>query len=312
MTQDDGARGVVRANLSFLGAIAIWGSFFPLMSHLLETWDPYSNAAARAVLGTLVLGALTMARHGVHAFAVRLPWRRVAALAVFGVVGFNLLMTLGIAHSGPISASIVATTGPISAAVLGRILYGRRIRPVLFLAAALAVAGGVSVALARGGGLVDLRGGELLVLAASIAWMWYSMRFGEWLGHVPQTQAATVTYGLGAIVLVLAVAVLGALGVTPLRIDLSAESMGLMVLVAVTSTAAAVLLWLDGVRRIGVTIGAAYGNLVPVVAVATAALFGIVPRPLELLGGLVVIAAVVLAQVGATAAEARTPRPSGD
>lgn len=307
MTEGDGARGAARANLSLLGAIAIWGSFFPLLAHLLETWDPYSNAAARALLGALVLVAMMIARHGRSALMPRLPWRRVLALGFFGIVGFNLLMTLGIAHSGPVSASIVATTGPITAAVLGRVLHGRAIRPVFALAALLAVAGGVCVALARGG-VADMRGGEVLVLGASVAWMWYSMRLSDWLGHVPRIQATAVTYLVGALMLVAGVAVLGALGVSPLRIDLSAESVGLMVVVAVTSTALAVMLWLQGVARLGVTVGAAYGNLVPVVAVATSALFGMVPMPLELIGGLIVIAGVVLTQIGA--GSVRTPPAS--
>lgn len=226
------------------------------------------------------------------------------------IAGFNLFMTLGIAHSGPISASIVATTGPISAAVLGRTLYGRRIAPIVGVAAALAVAGGLCVALAHGEGWDDLRGGELLVFAASVSWMWYSMRFGEWLGHVPQTVATAMTYGVGAVMLIVAALVLGALGVSPLRIDTGVESLGLMLVVAVSSTAVAVMLWLSGVARLGVTVGAAYGNLVPVVAVATAWATGTVPRGLELIGGLVVIAGVALTQLGPRLERLRTRAPS--
>jgi drug/metabolite transporter (DMT)-like permease len=299
MAEPEAARGAVRANLCLMGSIAIWGSFFPLLAHLLETWDPYSNAAGRAALGAVVLAIMAGMRGSPRPRATApLPWRRIVLLGVVGVAGFNLFMTLGIAHSGPISASIVATTGPISAAVLGRILYGRRIAPIVGIAAALAVAGGLCVALAHGEGWDDLRGGELLVFAASVSWMWYSMRFGEWLGHVPQTLATAMTYGVGAALLIVAALVLGALGISPLRVDTGLESLGLMLVVAVSSTAIAVLLWLSGVARLGVTVGAAYGNLVPVVAVATAWATGTVPRGLELIGGLVVIAGVALTQFG--------------
>jgi drug/metabolite transporter (DMT)-like permease len=286
------------ANASLAGAIAIWGSFFPLLAYLLETWDPYSNAAGRALLGSGVLGLVALARHGRRMFAVALPWRRIVPLALFGVVAFNLMMTLGVANAGPISASIVASTGPVAAAVLARVLYRRPIRPAIAVAAAMAVAGGVCVALARGGELADLRGGELLVLGASVAWLWYSMRFNDWLGGLPTFYVTWVIYAVGAVVLTVAVLVLAAFGISPLTIDTSAESVGLMVLVAATSTAAAVLLWLYGVGRLGVGVGAAYGNLVPVVTVAGAALFGIAPRPLELIGGVIVIAGVVVAQSG--------------
>ncbi|MBM3585834.1 MAG: DMT family transporter [Alphaproteobacteria bacterium] len=310
MAEPEGARGAMRANLCLIGSIAIWGSFFPLLAHLLETWDPYSNAAGRAALGAAVLAIMASMRRSPRPLATPLPWRRIVLLGVVGVAGFNLFMTLGIAHSGPISASIVATTGPISAAVLGRTLYGRRIAPIVGVAAALAVAGGLCVALAHGEGWDDLRGGELLVFAASVSWMWYSMRFGEWLGHVPQTVATAMTYGVGAVMLIVAALVLGALGVSPLRIDTGVESLGLMLVVAVSSTAVAVMLWLSGVARLGVTVGAAYGNLVPVVAVATAWATGTVPRGLELIGGLVVIAGVALTQLGPRLERLRTRAPS--
>ncbi|MGH6718235.1 MAG: DMT family transporter [Alphaproteobacteria bacterium] len=286
------------ANGSLLGAIAIWGSFFPLLAYLLETWDPYSNAAGRALLGSGVLGLFALARHGRRVFAQPLPWRRIVPLALFGVVAFNLLMTLGVAHAGPISAAIVAATGPVSAAVLARVLYRQPIRPAVAVAAVMAVAGGACVALAHGGDMADLRGGELLVFGASVAWLWYSMRFNDWLGGLPTFYVTAATYAVGAAILTVAVLVLGAFGITEPMIDTSAESLGLMALVALTSTAVAVLLWLHGVGRLGVAVGAAYGNLVPVVTVAGAALFGITPRPLEVIGGLIVIAGVVVAQSG--------------
>lgn len=303
MTRDaDGARPRLVANLSLLGAIGIWGSFFPLLAYLLRTWDPYSNAAARAFLGALVLVALAVLRHGARGFTLRLPWRRVVVLAVFGIAIFNVFMTLGVAHAGPISASIVAATGPVSAAVLARILYKRRIRPVIVVGAILAVAGGVCVALARGGDAGDLRGGELLVFAGSVAWLWYSMRFNDWLGELPRLQATAVTYLVAAAILVGGTLVFHVVGGGAPRIDLSPESLGLLAFLALSSTAVAVLLWLHGVARLGVAVGAAYGNLVPLVTVAGAALFGIAPRPLEIAGGLVVIAGVVLAQLGGGAA----------
>jgi drug/metabolite transporter (DMT)-like permease len=293
-----GAAGPLGANLSLLGAIAIWGSFFPLMAILLKTWDPLSNAAGRALLGAIVLSMMAGARHGWGGLPAGLPWRRVALLAVFGIVAFNVLMTLGVATAGPISAAIVATTGPVSAAVLSRIVYKTRIRPVIGIAALLAVLGGVCVAAGRGAGLGDIRGGELFVLGASVAWLWYSMRINEWLADVPPLQATAITYLVASAILVTAVALLGAFDLRPLRIDLSWGSIALMVTVAVSATSVAVVLWLRGVKRLGVTVGAAYGNLVPVIAVLAALPFGIVPHRLELVGGGIVILGVVLAQWG--------------
>jgi drug/metabolite transporter (DMT)-like permease len=290
--------GAMVATASLLGAVAIWGTFFPLVAILLRTWDPLPNSAVRLVTGAAVLVLVLVARHGFRALLGPLPWRRVLALSFVGIAGYNLTMTWGVAWSGPISASIVATAGPVIAALMQRAMYGTRLSRKVLLAATLAVAGGVCVALAGGGGLGDLRGGEILILAASATWLWYSMRMQDWFPGEAQERLTAVTYVVGSLGVSLAAILVGGLDLGPSRVDLSTNSLLLILGVGVSSTAIAVTLWLKGVARLGITVAAVWGNLVPFVTVLSSAALGIAPRPFEIVGGLVVIAGVVLVQRG--------------
>lgn len=85
------------ATASLLGAVTIWGTFFPLVAVLLRTWDPLPNSAVRLVTGAAVLVPVLVARHGFRALLGPLPWRRVLALSVVGIAGYNLTMTWGVA-----------------------------------------------------------------------------------------------------------------------------------------------------------------------------------------------------------------------
>ena len=61
--------------------------------------------------------------------------------------------------------------------------------------------------------------------------------------------------------------------------------------------ALATVTWNYGVRLIGVVVATLYLNLIPLATLATAMLLGIEPRPLQLVGGAIVLAGVVQAQL---------------
>jgi drug/metabolite transporter (DMT)-like permease len=184
----------------------------------------------------------------------------------------------------------------VIAAPMQRAIYRTRLSREVLVAAALAVAGGVRAALA--GGLGDLRGGESLILAASATWLWYSMRMQDRFPGEAQERLTAVTYVVGSLGVSLAAFLVGGLDLGPSRVDLSAGPLLLILGVGVSSTAIAVTLWLEGVARLGITVAAVWGNPVPFVTVLSSAALGIAPRPFEIVGGLVVIAGVVLVRRG--------------
>jgi drug/metabolite transporter (DMT)-like permease len=205
------------------------------------------------------------------------------------------MMTLSIELSSGVSAAIASATNPISSAVTARLLHRVPLLPGIVLGAALSTAGALVAIIGGAGAAVTLGGGELLVIAANVLWTWYSMMAQRWLAGYPQLHIAGLTALTGVAGLYAVIAVAGASGLAAFHVDLSPEPL-LLLLVAGASVAIGNSLWHYGVSRVGVTLAAMYGNLIPVVAAAIAMWAGTPPTAAQLLGAAIIIAGVLYAQ----------------
>ncbi len=287
----------LRANVSLAFTSLAWGSFFPIIEYLLQSWDAVTLSVTRLPLAVPVLVAALVLREGRYALFRAVPWRRVWMLGG-ALAGFTLLMTFGIAHSGAVAAAMLSTTAPILAALMSRVMDGVPLRRGIALAALLAVAGGLLLVFGREGRLDGFRGGEILVLLAVTVWLWHSLAAQKWLKGSSQLRITTLVSLSGGAVLCVAVGLLTVFGVSSPRIDVNGESVALILFLAVVSVAMANLCWHYGVSRLGVTVGAMYNNLIPLVAVAVALAFGSPPTWLQGAGGVLILAGVVYAQRG--------------
>jgi len=299
MTADRGAtvKNVVVAHAGFLLMVSLWGAMFPAIEQVLKTWDVVSTTTGRhtfAVAALLAVLAVTERRFPLHR---RLPWKRLALLGFFGMTVTSLMMTLSVYLSSGASAAIASATNPISSAITARFLQNVPLLPGVVAGAALSTVGGLISIFAGHGGAVELRGGELLIVVSNVIWTWYSLMAQRWLKGYSQLQitALTAVPGLAGLY---AVSIVGAVcGWVEVRIDVSTLPLLLVVFCGAVSVAVGNFLWHFGVSRVGVTIAAMYNNLIPVVAVVIAYWAGTQPSPLQLVGGAVIIAGVLFAQL---------------
>ena len=103
----------------------------------------------------------------------------------------------------------------------------------------------------------------------------------------PDIQPA-ITIPIGAVALLI--------GLADFHTDLSPRSLLLMTYLAITSICFAIMLWNYGVRHLGATVGSMYSNLSPVFAACIAMALGIYPTVMQIVGGLVILSGVVIAQ----------------
>ncbi|MBM3542463.1 MAG: hypothetical protein FJX51_10475 [Alphaproteobacteria bacterium] len=295
----EGARvpGRLAANVALGVAAFIWGSFFPVMAELLETWDPYSLTLARLVCGTLMLVALVLAIEGPRAYSTALPWRRLFLLGFVGFGLFCVLITFGILHSGPIAASLVSATGPILAAFMAWAFAGRPPTRRTGWAALLAVAGGVIVVFRDGAG--EVRGGEIFVLGSTAAFVWYSLKVPECVPRLSPIVITGHTVLAGTLVLIPVYALAAGAGWFEVRVDVSADGILMLVYLSVMAVGVAAVLWNYGIKRIRAEVAAMYSNLCPVFAVLVSVAFGITPNWAHGLGGAMILAAILWVQRGA-------------
>jgi drug/metabolite transporter (DMT)-like permease len=211
-------------------------------------------------------------------------------------------------HSRAGTASILLASTPILTALLSLYVGHERPDPRIWLGVVATFIGiMLVVTLGRdtGGDTEQSLLGNVLMVGASCAWALYtvgSRPLVERYGPI-QVTAWTLWSGTAGLLLI---------GIPDvLRTDLGAVSAGAwfgVVYAGALSIGLAYLIWYYGVRQIGNTRTAVFGNLVPVVALTAAWLhLGEVPRAGQVLGALVIIGGVTLAQVRPRARSVRPP-----
>src|SRR3954447_15525804 len=214
-----------------------------------------------------------------------------------GAVGYALQSGLYFAAIQRLDVSLVALllyTYPafvtIAALVLGRVQGSLRTTVALVVASV----GLVLVLLAAGTGTFDL-GGALLALAASVTYTTYILISDRIIGAIDP-------FALAALVLTGATASFTVAGLATGSLDLAlpAEAWLWLLLIALVSTVVAVSAFFAGLRRVGPSEAAILSTFEPVVTVALAFMvLGEHLTPVQLAGGALVLAAVVLLQLPA-------------
>jgi len=302
MTTTPSSTQTLLANLGLLVVVVLWGSQVPVANNLAQRWDPFFLASIRYVaalpLFWLLLSVFQPRSPAQPATAPRLSLLRFCGLGL-ATTGFAVFYMLGVAWANPITSALVAATGPIIGALVLWALTG--LRPTLGVGLGLlaVVPGALLITLdfSRQDVALELSGGEPLIMLALACWSVYSLLAQRWLAGRSQLRITAIS--VTATVPLIGLVYLGAwaLGLTygefaaPRGTDLLAFTY--LVLGALLT---AVTLWNIGVSRLGLVIAAMYLNLIPIVAVVIAMLYGIYPRPEQLIGGGLVIAGVLVAQ----------------
>jgi drug/metabolite transporter (DMT)-like permease len=211
-------------------------------------------------------------------------WRRFALLGLLGVGLYNALQYLALHTSTALNVTLVASSMPLWMMALGRLFFGARIARAQWLGALLSMAG-VAVVLARGdwAQLTQLKlvPGDLYMVAATMAWAWYSWLLArpaepepiraDWAAFL----LAQVVFGLGWSGLMTA----GEWALTAPRIVWGWPLAAALGFVAVGPAVLAYRCWGLGVRRAGPTVAGFFSNLTPLFAALMSALFlGETPR----------------------------------
>jgi drug/metabolite transporter (DMT)-like permease len=300
-----GLREVLLANGGLLLNTTVWGTFFPLVEILLRHWDLFSATAGRQVIGTIVLFTTLWLIERKSPFRRGLPWGWMLWLSFVGITLGSLVTTLAVFFSSGLSAAIISATNPISSAitawVLHRVPLGRRI----IAGAVLSVAGGLVAATASNGGRMNFGLGEIAIVVSNVMWAWFSLGIQHRLRGMSQLERNAYTLAPAAVTLVLLVLMLKLTGLYPIHISLEPEPVLCLLYIGIVPIALGNYLWHWGISRIGVNIAAMYQNMIPVTAVLVTLWMGRYPSWAQLVGGAVIVAGVLYAQLGAF----RRPKP---
>lgn len=292
---------------ALLGLTAlIWGCNFTVVKAALLTLDPHLFNALRFSLSVALLSVFwafpafrlrrrTAARIRDRWQTDRLPFVLVIALGLGGHVLYQVLFIEGIARTNAGTTSLLLAGVPLWTAVVGSAMGIDHLSRGAWFGLAVGFAGTVLVALpgdASAVGAIHIDFGAMLVLLASIAWAGYTA-FSKPL----MRSLSTLTLTLSTMLVGLPVLWLFALPSLP---SADWSTVGFWTWAAVVysgalSTGLAYVLWNYGIQHRGPAHTAVYGNLVPIVGVATGAVFlGEQVGVPELAGGALILVGLLL------------------
>jgi drug/metabolite transporter (DMT)-like permease len=281
------SRGVVAvapgsAGLAAAGgalACVIVGSSFAVSAEIAALPHAFGQAL-RYSAAAIVLALILRGRVG---RPTRADGLRLAGVAAFGAVGFNLCLVAAVERADPSVVGVIIGCAPLLLVALS----GGRPDARLLGAAAIVVAGAALVQGAGDGGGaagVTLAGGALVceclfsLLAAPLLPKLGALRF-----------SAHVTWMAAAMFVLLSIAELG-----HLRAPGDTETAAIAFL-ALLPTALAFVLWYTAVHRLGVDRAGLLVGLMPVAALAASLLLGFEPARPEQLAGVLLVAGGVTA-----------------
>lgn len=281
--------------LKLLMTMALWGGTFIAGRLVVQDMGAFSAAFCRFAIASLALLILTYTLEGALPRPPRKLWLPIALLGLTGIFAYNVFFFSGLKTVEAGRAALIIALNPVAIA-LGAALWLKdplsRTRlagiGLSLLGAAVVISDGEPVKLLRG----DVGLGELFMLGCVLSWMSYTLLGKAVMAELSPFAATTYACLSGAIMLLgpavregLAGAVATASAITWL---------GLLYL-GVLGSAVGFSWYYDGLRQIGPARAGVFINLVPVFAIALAALLlDEIPTSSLLLGGSLVIAGVVL------------------
>jgi drug/metabolite transporter (DMT)-like permease len=294
------------AYLLLLGMAVCFGGTWPAGKLAVEELEPFTVAASRFLLASLILGVWVYRRG-----ELRLPARSdlplVLAMGATAVAGYNVLFLYGLELAPATDGAIIVPgLAPVFAVLIGWLALGERSSGRATIGLLLAFAGLVVVVDPSGPLDRDRLAGAMLFVAGAICWGIYS-HIGkpatERFGAVTATFYATAA---GALMLLpFSVAERGWRGLGDAGLDAWLP----ITYLGVFGTVAAFVLLYEGVRRIGPSPALSFALLVPVFGVlSSVAILGEELRVSTIVGGTAVIAGLWLIQRPPEAKEIATRR----
>lgn len=289
----------LKYELALLFDVLVWGVNFPILKVALATMHPFVVNLFRFIFSLLVLGALhawTHWRNRTPFFEpLRTHGRAILLLGLLGYVVYQLAFIVGVNLTTSGSAALIMASAPLWTAMLSQIRGYDRLNRLGWFGLLLSLLGTALVVI-YGPGSLNFSGetllGNLLMTGAAVAWGAYTALSQPFVHRMDP--ASLTFFGL-----LLAYPILAFLGLSYLDTvtwtELDTIIWAALIFSGALSTGLTLAFWNYAIRHVGPSHTAAFGNLVPVVALITGYLMLGEPITLvQLLGGAGIIGGLFL------------------
>ena len=298
MTRDETIS--VRATAAALVTMVLWASAFVAIRHAGASFRPGSMALGRLLIGAVVLLAVVAARR--EGLPPRAAWPGIVGMGVFWFGLYMVALNWGEQHTDAGIAALLVGTGPLFVALLAGLFLREGFPRPLLAGIAVAFVGAILAGVASGGGRTAITG-ALLCLAAAAGHALGAILQKPALAHASPLQVTAYASAIGAI------ACLPFSGQLVTDVGhASAENLAAVAYLGLLPTALAFWTWSYALAHMPVGRLAATTYVVPSLTVLLAwPTLGEFPPALALLGGLLCLAGVAIAQRKSRSASESAP-----
>jgi len=290
------------AEVALLLMSVIWGVNYSVIKFGTGVVPPLAYNGVRIIIAAVALTIIAVIWGG--AMPVR---RDVLALLALGALGngvYQVFFVEGLARTRAGEAALVVGASPALMALIGRLRGVERVSRRGVAGIALSMFGVALIVLARATGRGAAHGGslagDLLVLCGSVCWAVYTILLMPYTARLSGFWVTAMTIIGGSLVL----AIVG--GPDIRSVDWTSLPRGAWPAILYSALGALVvayMFWYYGVRVIGPTRTALYGNLQPLIALLVAWLtLGEVPTTWQGIGAATIVSGVLLTRVPASEA----------
>jgi drug/metabolite transporter (DMT)-like permease len=277
--------------------MVLWALNFIVVKSAVAVLPPVGFTFLRFTLASITLLVLLRWREG----SMGMPRRDLVAICALGALGFGvyqILWTTGLTTIAAGDSALIIASTPVLVAFLA-VLARSDVLTAGKLVGGIVSFGGVALVIASGQGLSLGRSlaGEAITLVAAICWAFYTAFGAPFLRRYSPLRTTAWATVAGTVVLApIAASQLSSVDAA----DLTPGVIGAVLYSGFLAAGVANVLVSNGIRVVGPTRTAAYQFLVPALAVVLAFVFLAEPiRPGQVLGGLVIVAGVLITRGGA-------------
>lgn len=277
---------VNRALMSGLVVVLVWASAFPAIQVAAPAMGAIGLSFARLLVATVALVMLAAIARA------RLPRMRdlgwVVSCGFFGMTAYQLLLNWGELYVPAGTASIIVAAAPLVSVAVARVWFRERVTATTIIGSGIALAGVVFVCVARTG--ISLSASVFIVVGAMVVQGIYHPLQRPLLKRYTGLEVACYAMVSGTVMTLPLVPfdLHGLLGA-------GAGAWLAAIYLGVAPSAIGFVLWAYAVARMPVAASTSLLYLVPPVAVLIAWIWlGELPVLAEMLGGVVVLAGVVI------------------
>lgn len=255
-------------DLGLILTAAIWGGHYTVLKYGLRVMEPFTFSAIRMVSALIILALLALTVRDTP----RPSLKDVGALMALGLIGnglYQLLFMIGMTTTRAGIAALIIAASPAWVAIIGRITGRENVSPRAWMGIGLQLIGVACVVLSTHvlDGAKGAATGTILILVCGVLWSLYTVLLQPYTTRIHPLHLSTITLSSGAL-LMTCVALPGLI-----RLDFGSIAPSAWLALSYSTLLAmivAYLLYYRGIRVIGPTRTAVYGNLQPVIAIIVA------------------------------------------